>query len=95
MVEAGLGEQVGDGRALLVVAAATPDHVAGAVQPLGVGVVVVLGRRRAAHGLGQRERLGVEVHVVPAGERAAPVEDDRVDRHGREPTRRDRRPPCR
>ena len=35
VLEARLGEQVGDGRALLVVAAAAPDDVAGAVQPLG------------------------------------------------------------
>ena len=32
VVEAGLGEEVGDGRALLVVAAASPDDVTGPVQ---------------------------------------------------------------
>ena len=80
VVEARLDEEVGDGRALLVVAAAPPDHVAGAVEPLGVRVVVVVGRRRTTYGLGERHRLGVEVDVVPARERAAPVEDDRLDR---------------
>ena len=42
--------------------------------------VHVGGRGRAFDDrLGERERLGVEVDVVPAGEGAAPVEDDGVD----------------
>ena len=80
MVETGLGEEVLDGGRLLVVAAATPHHAPRCVQPRRVGVVVVVGGGRAAYGFGEREGLGVEVDVVPPGEGAAPVEDDRLDR---------------
>ena len=54
---------------------------------LGVGVVVVVRRGCTTYGLGQRHRLGVEVHVVPPRERAAPVEDHRVHRHAGQPNR--------
>ncbi len=42
-----------------------------------VGVVAGRGHRRR-----ERQRLGMEVDVVPAGQRAAPVEDHRVEVHG-------------
>ena len=66
-----------------------PQIVApGRVQPLPGDLDVVVG---VDHRLGQRQRLGVEVDVVPGGERAAPVEDHGVDRHGRHPTATRRR----
>ena len=58
-----------DRRALLVVAAAAPDHVAGAVEPLGVGVVVVSSEVEEVLGLADRVlvmREGVVVHEAPA-----------------------------
>ena len=94
MLEPRLGEEVGDRRALLVVAGPAPDHAAGLVQPLlRHGHVVV----RAHDRLGEGQGLGVEVDVVPGGQRAAPVEDHGVDRHGGDPMRDPRRrcPPAR
>ena len=74
-----LGEQVGHGRALLVVAAAAPDRLVGAVQRLGVHVDLVL---RLDHGVREGQRLRVEVDVVPPGQGPAPVEDHGVGLHG-------------
>ena len=79
MLEPGLGEQVRDSRALLVVPAAPPDHLVGALQRIDVYVDVLLGRD---HGVRERQRLRVEVDLVPPGQRAAPVEDDGLDLHG-------------
>ena len=76
VLETGLVEEVAEAGAAVVVAAAAPDDVTGRVQQPGVDVVVVLG---VHHRLRERQRLGVEVDVVPLGEGAAPVEDDRVD----------------
>ena len=84
MVEPGLLEQVGDSRALLVVARATPHGLPRGVQPRRMGLDK-LDRRVVTdpgHGLCEREGLRVEVDVVPAGERATPVEDDGVDAAG-------------
>ena len=74
-----LGEEVGHRRTLLVVTAAAPDGLVGAVQRLGAYVERVLG---LDHRMGQRERLGVEVDVVPLRERPSPVEYDRLEVHG-------------
>ena len=79
VVEPGLGEQVGDGRALLVVAATAPHHLVGPVQRLGVHRPLSRGHHRRRQG----HRLRVEVDVVPAGQGAAPVEDHRLEVHGR------------
>jgi hypothetical protein len=74
-----LGEQVGHGRALLVVAAAAPDHLVGALQRLGAYVDRVL---RLDHSMREGERLRVEVDVVPPGQGPAPVEDHGLGLHG-------------
>ena len=50
MAQPGLGEQVGDRRALLVVAAAAPDHLVGPVQRPGMYVEPLL---RLDHGMGE------------------------------------------
>ena len=78
VVEPGLGEEVGDGGALLVVAAAPPDDVAGRCSR-SAWAWWSSSATASDDRLGERQRLGVEVDVVPAGQGAAPVEDDRLD----------------
>jgi hypothetical protein len=87
VVEPGLGEQVADGGAALLVAGAAPDRAVGLVQSGRQGGQVDGFVGGLHDGLSESQGLLMEVHVVPARQGAAPVEDHRVHRHAGQPNR--------